>query len=337
MDSLLYHYTSEAGLTGIIGSDNIRATHIRFLNDWMEFREAFTQSYVRILLDSFRAGLPSDLAPDACRVMDGMLSRRAREILEIAAGSESANETFVCSFTSASPQESGDPGDQLSQWRGYSAGTQGFSLGFDRELLRERVEINNPKAKAILEQCVYDDAEKTSFFREIGRLAAARFDELQRNNQPAPSSFVTIHPNPTDEYKKTNYYFLESLSRATARLFTTAARIKNTGFREEREWRVIFQATKDALSPIQNERGRIEIVKFRDGQFGRTPYIEISLGLADADKSPLRRIVVGPGAYKEEKKRYVELLLLNRGIEPFDPGKDRGVRITTSAIPYRTG
>jgi len=336
MRDLLHHYTSEAGLAGIIGSDNIHATHIRFLNDWMEFREAFTESYVRILLDSFRAGLPSDLPPDARRVIDGMISRRASEILEIAVASESANETFVCSFTSALPQESGDPGDRLSQWRGYSAGTQGFSLGFDRELLRERVEISNPRAKATLAQCVYDDEEKNSFFEEIGRAAAARFDELRRSNQPAPSSFVTIQPNASDEYKKTAYHFLDSLSRATAWLFTSAAQIKSSGFREEREWRVIFQATKDALSPIENERGRIEIVKFRDGRFGRTPYIEIPLGLADADKSPLRRIIVGPGAYKEDKKRYVELLLLTRGIEVFEPGRGRGVQVATSAIPYRT-
>ena len=210
MEDLLYHYTSEAGLTGIVGSGGIRATHIRFLNDWTEFREAFTQSYVRILLDSFRAGLPGDLPSDSARVIDGMISTRAPEILEIASGSESANETFVCSFSSAMPQEQGDPGDRLSQWRGYSAGTQGFSLGFDRKLLAERVEISNRNAKAVLVQCVYDEAEKATFFEEIGRSAAIRFEELRRNDRPVPTSFATFQPNATDEYKKANYYFLES-------------------------------------------------------------------------------------------------------------------------------
>ena len=183
MQDLLYHYTSEVGLTGIVESGGIRATHIRFLNDWTEFREAFTQSYVRILLDSFRAGLPADLPLDSARVIDGMISKRAPKILEIPSGSESANETFVCSFTSAMPQEQGDAGDRLSQWRGYSAGTQGFSLGFDRKLLAERVEINNRKAKAVLAQCVYDEAEKATFFKEIGRAAAIRFEELRRNDR----------------------------------------------------------------------------------------------------------------------------------------------------------
>ena len=129
MRDLLYHYTTEAGLTGIVGSDRNRATDIRFLNDWTEFREAFTESYVRRLLDSFRASLPADLPAEARLVIDGMIPRRAAEILEIILASESANETFVCSFTSASPQETGDPGDRLSQWRGYASATQGFSLG----------------------------------------------------------------------------------------------------------------------------------------------------------------------------------------------------------------
>ena len=161
MRDLLYHYTTEAGLTGIVGSDRIRATHIRFLNDWTEFREAFTESYVRRLLDSFRASLPADLPAEARLVIDGMISRRAAEILEIILASESANETFVCSFTSASPQETGDPGDRLSQWRGYASATQGFSLGFDKSLLTEAVEINNRKARARCQSPTQDHTEQT--------------------------------------------------------------------------------------------------------------------------------------------------------------------------------
>ena len=66
---------------------------------------------------------------------------------------------------------------------------------------------------------------------------------------------------------------------------------------------MIFQATKAALSPVEKWGERIEIVKFREGQFGRTPYIEIPLRLAETATSPLRRIVVGPGSRKEDAKR----------------------------------
>ena len=328
MHDLLYHYTSEPGLIGIVENDNLRATHVRFLNDWTEFREAFAEDYVRQLLDSFRASLPEDLPPDAITVIDGIISRRAPEILEIISGSDSANETFVCSFTSSLPQEAGDPGDRLSQWRGYASAGQGFSLGFDKTLLKNCVEINNPKAKASLEECIYNDAEKTAFFENMGRAAASRFNDLKQSNAQVPSTFVTVRPDASGEYKRSAYYFLDSLSRATAAFFTTAARIKHVGFQEEHEWRVIFQAKKDALAPVEKGGKRIEIVKFRDGQFGRTPYIDIPLGLADAQTSPLRRIVVGPGRHKEDVKRFVELFLLNRGIQ--------GIEVSTSIIPYRS-
>lgn len=336
MHDLLYHYTSEAGLSGIIENDNLRATHVRFLNDWTEFREAFTETYVRRLLGSFQAELPGDLPADTRLVIDGMVSRRAPEILEIIAGSGSANDTFVCSFTSALHDESGDPGDKLSQWRAYASAAQGFSLGFDRALLRKCVEIDNPRAKATLQECIYDDAGKMSLFEEMGRAAAARFNELRENNAQVPDSFVTLKPERSEEYRKSNYYFLKSLSSATASFFTTAARIKHAGFSEEREWRVIFQAAKDVLAPKEKDGRRIEIVKFRDGQFGQTPYIEIPLDLAVPGTSPLRRIVVGPGACKEDARRVAERLLLSRGIKVSTPGTGKGVEIAASLIPYRS-
>jgi hypothetical protein len=325
MVNLLYHYTTEAGLTGIIESDTIRATDVRFLNDWTEFRVAFTETYVRVLLDSFYAGLPAGLPVDARVLMDRIVSKRAAEILDIIADSQTANDTFVCSFTSAAVLGGGDPGDRLSQWRAYG-GTEGFSLGFDMASLKSRVEIDNPKAKAMLRQCVYEEAEKIAFFEEMGRSAASRFNEQKRKNRPVPDSFQTLRSDASEDYKKANYYFLWALSRATAEFFTAAARIKHEGFREEQEWRVILQAPKSVLSPV---------VKLRDGQFGRTPFIEIPLGLAQADLSPLRRIVVGPGPRQEESGRAVAAVLTKHKLAIKSSTSGSGVEIVLSAIPFR--
>jgi hypothetical protein len=336
MSDLLYHYTSEAGLSGIIENDNLRATHVRCLNDWMEFREALNETYVRVLLDSFRAGLPLDLPADTRLVIDGMVSRRAPEILEVIVGSDSENGTFVCSFTSASSQDNSDPGDRLSQWRAYASAAQGFSLGFDKDLVRKRIEIDNPGAKASLQECIYDEAAKVSLFEEMGRAAASRFNEPRLTNSRVPDSFLTIKPDASEEYKRSNYLFLKSLALATANFFTAAARIKHASFSEEREWRVIFQAKKAVLAPRERDGRRIEIVKFRDGQFGPTPYIEIPLGLVAPGTSPLRRIVMSPGVRKEEGRRFIERLLRSRGIEVLAPGTRKGVQISASLIPYRS-
>ena len=323
---LLYHHTSEEGLLGIVENDNIRATHVRFLNDYTEFRQAFKEEYVGALTDAFREGLPEDLDGTARRVVEGMLSERNRSpILGIIEGPTSTYEAFVCSFT-ALPQSGGDPGDRLSQWRGYSHGSQGFSLGFDKTLLEKQIQFDNAHAKAGILECIYEDKEKVRFFQDMGRTASARFMELTRSNKPVPSTFQTAMPNPTEEYKKGCYYFLQSLSKATAEFHTKAAQIKDSGFREECEWRIVLQGRRDALSPV---------VKFRKGQFGQTPFIEIPLSLAKPEACSLRRIVVGPGPHKVDIKHSVELLLQKHGIQVRRLDINDGVEVATSLIPFR--
>jgi hypothetical protein len=325
---LLYHYTSEDGLLGIIESDNIRATHVRFLNDYTEFRQAFKEEYVGVLADAFRERLPEHLDDAARRIVEGILSKRNHSpILRIVDDPSSTYEAFVCSFT-ALPQSGGDPGDRLSQWRGYSHASQGFSLGFDKTLLEKQIQFDNPHAKAGLLECIYGDEEKVRFFQDMGRAASARFMELMLSNMPVPSTLRTAMPNPTEEYKKGCYYFLKSLSQATAEFHTKAAQIKNSGFREECEWRIVLQGRRDALSPV---------VKFRKGRFGHTPFIEIPLSLAKPETSSLRRIVVGPGTHKEDIKHSVQLLLQKHGVRIRQPDINEGVEVATSLIPYRSG
>lgn len=243
---LLYHYTSEEGLLGIIEHDNIRATHIRFLNDYTEFREAFQNKFVEVLLDSFRKELPNSIEPNARQVIEGVLSKRNHEaILKVIESSGSANEAFVCSFTAGTttdPNFRSDPGDRLSQWRGYSHSLQGFSLGFDRTLLKDVVEVDDKRVRAELVECIYDDDRKVRLFQAMGNAAAKEFEELAVNNPPIPPWFQTNMPNASEQYQRVNSCFLNSLAKATVQFFTTAARIKHSGFSEEREWRIVLHA-----------------------------------------------------------------------------------------------
>jgi len=203
-------------------------------------------------------------------------------------------------------------------------------LGFEKTLLEKQIGLDNPGAKAGVLECIYEDDEKFRLFQKLGREASIRFNDHWLRNGPVPE-FPTNNSAPTDEYKKTTFYFLNSLSEATAQFFTEAARLKDRGFREECEWRIVFQARRDALIS--------GFLKFRKGQFGQTPYIEIPLSLAKSETSPLRRIVVGPSSHKEEVKHWVELLLETHGIRiRRDDRADTtdGVTVATSLIPYRS-
>jgi hypothetical protein len=114
-DNLLYHYTSEAGLRGILESDRIWATDVRFLNDDTEFQRAFNDKYLQIVIEAFRTSMRKDIDSEAARIINGMLSARNHApILELIEKSKETNDTFVCSFSR--PQDGGfDPGDRLSQ------------------------------------------------------------------------------------------------------------------------------------------------------------------------------------------------------------------------------
>lgn len=112
----LFHYTSQAGLLGILHSRSVWATDIRFLNDSREYQ--VIQSVATECID---------------RRLSGTLTAADRHLLEklrlIAEHSLSLT-VFVFSLS--------EVGDQLSQWRGYCPDGNGFALGFDVNSL-ERV------------------------------------------------------------------------------------------------------------------------------------------------------------------------------------------------------
>ena len=117
-----------------------------------------------------------------------------------------------------------------------------------------------------------------------------------------------------------------AVSAASVTYTIEASRHKHELFREEFEWRLIFHVYRDKLLGAHHASPDKPIIKFRNGLFGITPYVEYPLNLK-TDKSPLRRIVVGPCPYPEESKAAIELLLAANDIQ--------GVKVDDSKIPYR--
>jgi|SRR5579862_675782 len=328
---LLYHYTSEAGLRGIVENDNIWATDIHFLNDWTEFSHVFNNESLQTFLDAFISSLPPDIDPEARGVtIDRVLSKRNfpqfLAIIESRPPLGKPKEAFVCSFT-ADAVAGGNPGDRLSQWRGYSHGSQGFSLGFDRTLLKQQVETqdNHDDATAQLVDCIYDDERKRSVLADMGCSAATAFRDLRASAAQVPSWFTIARPNPTDAYKKDSYYLVKSLTTVTPVYYKMAAQFKHKGFAEEHEWRIVFHTFHESLLPR---------LKSRNGPFGLTPFVELPLGLRNPETCSLRRIVVGPSTHvgpstqQDAVKNAVELLLQKHGIAC--------VEVAISTIPYRS-
>jgi hypothetical protein len=139
--SVLYHYTTQAGLLGILNSREIWATHTQYLNDHREFRYA---------LDIFRGELDALASQNS----DVEQAECIQEIREVAQYELYTFNVCVASFSEES--------DSLSQRRAY-AGNAGFAIGFEGEHLA------SPTAKdhAYLARCIYDNDRQKTLVRAL--------------------------------------------------------------------------------------------------------------------------------------------------------------------------
>jgi len=139
---VLYHYTTQAGLLGILESQEIWATHTQYLNDKTEYLHALKM--VRDRLDVVeKQGDLTLVDKDSLAVM--------REGLDGIQG------LCVCVF-SLSKRD-----DSLSQWRAYGGGSGGFAVGMSRETLEAVCNRHSLK----MGKCIYKIDEQQQLVEQL--------------------------------------------------------------------------------------------------------------------------------------------------------------------------
>jgi hypothetical protein len=326
-EGLLYHYTSLEGFLGIIDSDSLRATHIRYMNDSREFLDGL--NYLDSIMKDFPGALKSKMGP----FFDSIVSH--------VSGKSGA---YVISFTddeAATPAPHKAPGDRLSQWRAYSGGLRGLSMGLDYDSLHgdEPGKCWSTGGSLVyLLNCLYDAEEKRRVFSGVGELAAPKFESiladtvsrLQVKTSDGFSGLAEHDIKPANEDSRISYarWFLMT------GMVINATTFKDPAYFEEKEWRIVILApSKKPLADAPNENASLPI-KFRSGALGVTPYVEYPLKLGTPD-SALRRIVVGPTPHAEGAVEAVKMLLEDKGIRLRSGDFPDGVEVVPSKIPYR--
>jgi hypothetical protein len=306
---LLYHYTGQKGLLGILNSKSIWATHVRYLNDESEFVTAWEKSW-NALQEKIRQKEFPDKDPNFKQSLEKVF-RNSRGRIETNDSQKGAYYVFCLTDDSASDSHKlGFDGDRLSQWRAYSKGTIGFSLGFDAGALRSSFSAPE-KMLHLFNRCEYSEQEQDAQInslvdRHLGKFLAA-WDSYFSESQKSQLT--------TSETRKEGAVRLwELLMEMYLDFIEFGMFVKHRGFREEDEWRAAFVPE----SPKQ--------CSFYESAFGLTPYLTVGLGL-DASPCPLKRIVVGPGSHKAEWVHTINLMLAKIGVS--------GVEVVPSQIPYR--
>lgn len=197
---LLYHYTNQMGLLGILDSAILRCTQIHYLNDSTEFWHAY-EIAKRILVRENSLSLDEKIS--------GKLMALKEEISSLV-----ATGTCITSFTESQ--------DMLSQWRGYVGNQPGFALGFDFDALKQIAE----KASSELHPCAYDGEEQEKAVLDLVRETMAK--EFN-------TSLGYWDPD-----RANTFVFLKMGGSFGTDLMKLAPLHKNEAFAEEKEWRIVY-------------------------------------------------------------------------------------------------
>nr|AIU93436.1 hypothetical protein LRS1606.2 [Rhodococcus sp. NS1] len=276
---ILWHYTDAAGLigmlsnedesptVGVVGSGTFKpvlwATAAQFLNDRRELVHGLevVRNYIQAesthYLNHPNTPDPATKAPFFKAVVETLGNLISGDY-----------EPMMHCYTVSLSEE----GDLLSQWRGYSGGTGGFSIGFESSAFPTSKDLF-PNGRGLFK------VHYTSNGDMPGDLQSATRNFLAMN------SWYPDSPEPTPQL----------MNQWVQRLAIYAARVKDIGFKEEREWRFI-------------ESSETDLPDFRGGKLGLTPFRKVPL-----PRTAVKAVYIGPGPAQYENYLAAKALLRRYG------------------------
>ncbi|MEB4212321.1 DUF2971 domain-containing protein [Mycobacterium sp. 94-17] len=269
LEDCLFHYTTTAGLQGILENRCIRATDSAFLNDSSEITyaagrvEVFLENRVKEHeIQNHPAGSPErrrmglmDEAKSALHRFnkaDYNLEGNARTVFEGA--------TYVACFT--------EKPDQLSQWRGY--GGRGYSIGFTREGLNQLITEGDEMPVGNIIQVGYGEPALQQLEKEVHDYFAG-----------LPTSSIGT----------------SGLTGSFKFIFPKLATVKHGAFVEEKEWRAIVSRYVKWYANFLHFREGTRLVPYLNLKFNpeAVAWVYIGPGGTIHDKRALRAFLAVNG------------------------------------------
>ncbi len=267
---ILWHYTTGDALLSIIESGSLWATQVSCLNDTTEL--GYGAKLLKDAAEDFQSEEPVDPYVD-------LLVKQMREApLEI--GGMPINvpsPLFVSCFSALE--------DDLSQWRAYSGGENGYSIGFvasglfNPSVTVVKVNYEREQHKAVAARVV---AATVGFFRE----------GLEKRRAESPEVWIKE--------------FLEEWIPLTTNL---APIVKDPAFSSESEHRIVHQLQVSELGDVQYKQKATLMSRhlplfFQLPESGARPML------------PIAKVLVGPGRHKEVSRVSLNSFLRQKGYPP---------------------
>ncbi len=319
----LLHYTSVAGLLGILQSDSLRATHSAFLNDSTEISLFFEKRLAKILEAGIRAEFAADpelqVLPEFASTSeeaDAVVTRYANDMADaIRTTTQRFDEPYLACFSAPANDRVRTDG-LLSQWRGYGK-DGGYALVFDSKRLEELLKTEG--TSVWYQHAQWGDVH---YHQDDNDLETAE-PEIHQAEAALRTAIGRFIKNPASSE-------LESTFEPVA---TLSCLYKHWGFHEEREVRIVAIPPNEELIQQGRDAGELRPVRPRKMFIrGGTPVPYLDLFAQDPRREvfrlPIRRVIVGPHPQSQLRRQAVEQVLRTAGVH---------AEIVVSQIPYIGG
>lgn len=294
---LLYHYTTQDGLLGIIEKQEFWATDVRFLNDTEEFEAGIKTAIAMSNQASSESGEGGRKTVDYFE-NELRISFSERPVYSVSLTGPLKEYEML-------PDSIDDPGDRLNMWRGYSGRGIAYSIGLPRKGFSVNIDGVD------LQECSYRHDTKEEYLTEAMNSFGDLLNQCNRKGNERIGRGIPYG----QAMNETKSELREGVSKILPDLKLQVAACKHESFWEEREWRLTVAPPPDHDS-----------VFYSSGRFGITPRFRIQLRGPDG-LLPIKRIVVGPCPHGDEALESVKGLLIRNGYSL--------VKVSTSQIPYR--
>lgn len=228
---IVYHYTNDSGLKGILETGQLWLTDIFSLNDPSELTHGFS-----VAIDALTSKVASDSA------VGQKFAKNFAAFAEHEAIPKTAH-FFMCSFSSC--------GDDLGQWRAYADNGRGYAVGFDAEALengftkRDGIPIPNNSTFHI----TYNDARLLGIQSQIV--------EKMRNLIMLPAGRGLQNAAIT-------VYMAELQMLLTLHILQTILFFKHEAYANEREFRFLQIHRADEPPTVKVRARGYGLVKYRE-------------------------------------------------------------------------
>ena len=316
----LLHYTTAAGLNGILRSGSLWASHASFLNDAEEITHYFDERLPEIVYEvGFEYVQTHAKSPEISEIIQaqGGIEKLAKIESDAMAnvlikGTLEFNNPYI--FSMSAPRDvSISQSGLLSQWRGY--GTDGgYAFVFDTNQFMKLFFLENKTYRDMFMIC------GDVYYHGIESDSQPAAEDVRKSEAILREGVAKLFRGGATEDTPEFYPAISQLS----------CLYKHWGFWEEREVRVVAITSNVAMASetvADNNSITYRPVKsyIRDGM--PVPYLDLFANLTDQPAQlPIKRIIVGPHRDKELRAEAVRRLLRDTGY--------KDVEVICSKIPY---